>query len=434
MPRTLCLLACVLCGLALPIPQAGEPPAPAHRSISSIPVLKRYLAQSPYHMVHDTALIEGPYYRFTIRCNHGVYEALSIRELFRITREIDAVEHFNRQTTDPQHLVAMKDSATELAKGAGHAVTSPVDSATSAGSGAARSARGAGRFFARLFGRHAPEAPTDAPAEGIMGKERRRIAAQLGVDVYSTNPRLQLFLTDLAKQRLMGRLPVELGVLALPGGGLLSLSLAPSGPDAGTEALIRECTPDELRRTNALRYEKELLFDTADDGSPVRRLLRNPAFTPRRQTALCGQWIALGSAENLSAAIAFAADSPTPEIAAFRADQVELLSLIHQHMHRLRRLSVHGELLGAVTLDGEYVAAAPFDIARAEDPDAIAALEATVAGARREGARRCILFLPADAETAFVQLAKSRECLVLGNLLLDPRLPTAPVAAGGAQP
>ncbi len=391
-------------------------------SISTIPVLKYLLTPSKNYRIDPQVAIDGYYYKFTVHTPHGDYDVVSIRKLMQLCREIDVLEDFHKKNVDNQVWEGVKNSAIVIGKGVGRILIKPGDSLRAIGVGTGKTLRWTVGLLKMPF---AGKARLDADgndralgAKGPLGAERRRVAFELGIDVYTSNPTAYALIDEIAKKRSAGGLPIGLSIFALPGGSVFALSLTPIGHDQKTEEMIRDNSPDELLRSLRIYYHKQLQLDTSS-ASAVRTLLDNPNFSPREQAYLYRYLADMRDVAGHAEAVAFLAQTPSPQMASIVSGQVELLALLHRRARKLREFIPIRNTLGALAEDGTLCLVISNDIALYQD-DIETSLDLITGAAAKIGANSAEVWTTGQIPKLTQEAARRRGVACYENILMDP--------------
>jgi hypothetical protein len=392
--------------------------------LHSIPVLQTVLWESPNFEIDPVVEIDGYYYRFRVTSAHGEYRVTSVRKLIKRLHEIDVIEHFRENDEGGHILKGVGQSVVGVGKGLGNAVRHPGQTVKRIGQGTGRFFRAVGGIFAKPFRDEERLLASDGTDLALLGKgpgggERRLLAAELGLDVYTQNPHAQGLLKEVARQRMMGKLPVGAAVFALPGGAVFTLSLTPMGYEAATEDLIRIHSPAELKRELGIRYQKQFGLDYTDPDSAVARLLANPNYSPREQAYLWRYLTDLEELDGTADAFAFLAGVSTPAQASIVSTQVELLSLLHQRKVPLDRFVPVHNTLGGRGRNGRLCLVISIDTVRYQG-DVSKSLQRSINAARRVEAESIAIYSTGDIDRRSVQLAERMGVRVFQNILDDP--------------
>lgn len=399
----------------------GRDLPPETVSLSSIAILNKLSKENKYYTISDEVGVESPYYHFFVKAPHGDYNVLSIRGLLKVCHEIRVIEEY-RATDDGGDAW---DGAGEKLKGIGRGAVSIVKEPKESAKAFAR----AGGKLMRSIGRFLKKSKDNKASENVYAssKHAREFAAELGLDVYSSNPYVKILVDEVSTRRAKGSLGVSVGLFFLApiqGFGLLSNALTSNGLDPETETMIRNESPPELKLVLIDKYKKDLGFEYKKKGA-VKGLLDNPNYTPRDQAYLNLFFRRLGKpddrpgVEGLLNAIGHLGKVDTPDAATFATTQVELLSAYHQYAKDLTELVVVSEMLGAITEEKQLFLIIPHDVV-GNTTYMQKFLDKVVATSQAHGAKGIRLWFTGDVTGGFVSRSKSMGVKVKENVLLLP--------------
>ncbi|NNM01343.1 MAG: hypothetical protein HKO62_11375, partial [Gammaproteobacteria bacterium] len=199
------------------------------------------------------------------------------------------------------------------------------------------------------------------------GPHKRSAAAQLNVDVFSTNPYLQQVLDEIARMRSAGRLrnPVA------PAGLRPLVPAFGSGVfDAELKAIIKNNSVAEL---NAKL--ETALADMEVDKAVRLRFLGESAFSPTRRLYLISYLELLESTEQRGEVVKAGLAARTEADALAFVNAVRMLAYYHLRVTPLVRIVTTAGVIAAVDRGGQLLAALPVDyLAWTADTAAIARL------------------------------------------------------------
>ncbi len=166
---------------------------PAERPVAE--VLPLAMIVSPNHQVKDPVATDGYMDRFTVGSPFGTFEVTGHGALRKLLNELGAIAALREIKTSK----AFGDAVVNTAKGpfrfAKNLITNPVDTVTGI-------PKGAYKFMEEtVTGVTSERDPSDDPAykQALQVSGRKRaFAAELGVDVYSSNAVLQKELNSVA--------------------------------------------------------------------------------------------------------------------------------------------------------------------------------------------------------------------------------------------
>ncbi|MBV9491862.1 MAG: hypothetical protein JO069_19375 [Verrucomicrobia bacterium] len=254
-------------------PPAFESPGKvdAHRFLPSA------VFQSTRHRVSPEAFNDGLLNTYSVRNGRETFSVTGTTAFLERWQELRGIDQLRRVTGTQAFERALKQSAKETGASAEHLFTDPLASLR-------RAPEGAERFFGRigdaLRGDEGDES-RDGTLAGALGLSdaKRKLAAQLGVDVYSANETLQAELERVARAQALGGLALDVGSFFVTGAA--SVALTAVGISQTVEDLVRTSTPEELRRRN--RQQLLALGATEDVATAF---FEHAWYTPRDETVI----------------------------------------------------------------------------------------------------------------------------------------------------
>ena len=132
------------------------------------------------------------------------------------------------------------------------------------------------------------------PADPIVAAHKRNIAAQLGLDPYSSNPRVHDFLNTLAHARASGRSSAGTVSISLPRG--IETPVRGGRVQAEIRSLLARNTLAELATANG-----QTLGGMSIDANLVSAFLAHPHFSPSHRTSITQHLATLTSVANRGA-------------------------------------------------------------------------------------------------------------------------------------
>ncbi|PYI74549.1 MAG: hypothetical protein DMF04_12630, partial [Verrucomicrobia bacterium] len=184
---------------------------------------------------------------------------------------------------------------------------------------------------------------------------KRRVAIELGVDPYSSNPVLQHELNGIAKAAFAGGATFSLATL--PVGGAAGIGLATTEVSNSLNDALREKSPTDLKMLN-----RKYLSAMGVSENEAERFFSNAAFSPTAQTAFVFNLRSLDGVGNRPAFVKLAADkSSTESDAIFCVQTAALMSKIHKSEKPLGRIITIGDFPVCIAKDGTVVVALQWD-------------------------------------------------------------------------
>ena len=223
---------------------------------------------------------------------------------------------------------SLGSSLVAIPTGAWDLIKRPREGFKKVGEGAAKT----GERIADLFRRHPRSASQDSKAEdAYYGDEKRKLAADLKLDPYSSSPQVQEFLDRIASARAAGSLGVDLVSLALPVVGFMAVTTVRWRADV--ERLLRDKTPSELSEHNA-----RTLSDLGIPREIREAFLRQPNFSPRHKTMITTALKQMADVKHLGAVLEAAMLARDEVGALYHEQQAILLSHWHNEVAPLTSL------------------------------------------------------------------------------------------------
>jgi len=327
----------------------------ARPAIRMSDVLTSQQAQSVYHRVVDIEL-NGKFYNFRIDSEMGNYDITSLAMFRTRIQEIStlaqAISEFSRKDDNLSEEIRGQfsiraDSAIDI-------ISRPVESATNL----------AGQFADNLnetlsglpdnatntFGYHAQEL-----SDPVASMHKRNIASQWGLDVYSTNLRVQEFLNTVTKARSSGR--ISAGTPSLRSQINRPLKAADIEIEAYTAFLLKSKSVRELHQLN-----RSLFIDMKINDEIVEKFLQHPAFSPRHKTRIAHYLDSLQGVRNRSAFVEAASEVDSEVMALAFDESAMMLKYYHDKVAKLEKLFAGSEMLEAISKDGRIIYFVPIDL------------------------------------------------------------------------
>ena len=278
-------------------------------------VLPAKLLIGKRYRVEETVPTDGFLMKFSIQSDFGTFIARSPEMAETRIKEIDAMDRLEKVSKSDAFVAGLKASGREFGKQVGQLIDNPEETIKGIPEGVGRFfdrvGRGAKTGYQKLGdvkekekqtapppagpGAQLPGAPEKVQKKGAgmtveeaavraVGKttadafgyddQRRRIARELGVDPYSTNPVLTQMLDDIASAAFAGGLGISAFKAVVPAGMVISTTTTLSN-------WVWDMPPGDLKVQN----ERSLkAMGVSQD--QVDLLLRQPYFTLTLQTRL----------------------------------------------------------------------------------------------------------------------------------------------------
>jgi hypothetical protein len=321
---------------------------------SAAQLLPDALLQSPHHKVRPDVGLEGYLHVFEVESDFGLYRVVSRSLLEKRVHEICTLAGALRMKDDNQFLEGVAKSLEQTVNAPVRVLADPVGSAKAMGSGVAKTFKRIGM----LFKKRERGAQEDAGLKAaVFGAEKRKLAAELNLDVYTDNPKVQEFLDAVAGARGSGKLTVSLATMAIPGGVGVAVGVAKYR--GGVDDALRDLSPAELHERNA----KKLLAMGVHE-FVVKSFLDHGKLSPRHKTVLTTDLEALEGVGDRGKALEAVLDGVGDHVEGpqFYEDLTGMLVALHKEKRPLARLEAVEGLVVARAADGGFVLPLPVDL------------------------------------------------------------------------
>lgn len=322
-PRShLAVLAVLLAPLLLPAAAVAED-APAYEAPPQAvagDVLPATLMKGPHHSVRPKIGQDRLQHTYEIETDFGVYAVTSRRLVEIRAHEAEVLSRVTKMEGGSEFVRSLGKSLAAIPTGAVELVLDPADGFKKIGRGLSKT----GLRVRDLFtGGRTSNYEGSTGGNAFYGDEQRAMAAQLGLDVYSTNPQVRTFLREIGSARAAGSLGVDLASLALPVVGFAAVTTAKWQADV--TRLLRDKTPLELYRHNA-----RTLTELGIPRNTWEPFLRNPHLSPRHKTTITRSLTEMATVPGLAAVLAAATQTRDEVGALYHEQQAILLSHVHR--------------------------------------------------------------------------------------------------------
>ena len=342
------------------------------------------------YQVEDQVPTDGFLMKFTIRSDFGTFIARSPEMAEVRIKEIDALDRLEKVSQSDAFMAGLKASGREFGKQVGQLVDEPVETIKAVPAGVGRFfdrvARGAKTGYQKLGDVKEKEKQTAPPPPGrgaglpgesepggVVGEklsveeaavraagkttadafgyddQRRRIAKELGVDPYSTNPVLTQRLNDIAYAAFAG----GLGVTAFK--AVVPLSMVVSTTTMLSD-WVWDMPPGDLK----VRNERSLKAMGVSQ-EEVDLLLRQPYFTLTLQTRLVKALERMNKTAGRAGIMPLANTVTSFDQSRFVVEAMEMLAEYHEKTAPLKNIEKQAPFT-AKSGAGALVAAGPVDL------------------------------------------------------------------------
>ena len=314
------------------------------------PVLKasKYLPpklfKSKYHTVDEKIDTFGFTNRYRIHTEFFIADIQGDDTLRKRVQEAYALAAMEKIKKSSAFGKAAKNAAKAPFSFAKNLVTSPVETVASV-------PKGLWRYITRVgeMVQGSREEVEDNVGEELLGfsAAKRKLAYQLGVDVYSTNQALQSELNSVAWVAFSGGFVVNLAMTPVR---VLSLTKT----SHRMSKVLRDYSPEDLRKINRKKLQKIVPKKVL-----IKKFLKHPYYSPRHETVLVDALYTMKGTRSIDKFIYRANTAESLEDAYLFQRIAELLSEYHGNVSPIKKIVI-GPTRGlpmAVTKDNKLIMA-----------------------------------------------------------------------------
>jgi hypothetical protein len=304
--------------------------------------------------VEKIAQNDGLQNTYRIRAGLDEYEITGSTAAMEVLQEVRAIHQLRQISTTKAFTHGLKQSAKGTYQSGKEIVQDPVGTLK-------KVPQGASRFFGKVKGFFSDDeedvGQRTSPGEtvkGILGvdKAKRKLAARLGVDVYSRDQVLQNELDRVASAMAGGGVAFDIGTL--PIGEAVGIGLTVIGIQQTVDSLINDSSPISLRNWN----EENLIKLGANDDL-VFQFNNHPWYTLRQVTVITASLVSTKINPDLF--LESATKALTPADGRYFEQVAELLAAYSQKIAPLQGLRLQDGLLCAVDKNGVLVVPVSLD-------------------------------------------------------------------------
>ena len=274
---------------------------------------------------------------YLIITNYGLFPGLG-DDMVRIRiQEFAAIAQMEEMKKSGQFATAAKNATKSPLVAAGNLITNPVDTVIGIPQGVWRYATRASEM---VRGRRGEMEDSVAKELIGFGGTKRKLAGQLGVDVYSSNPILQKNLNSLAWAAHAGGTMITVGFVAIRAASTVSsLSVMGASRVEGLNKMLLDNSPEDLRKRNRQQLAKMGL-----NGNEIDIFLRNPWYSPRHRTVLVEELAGMKKTKNRKKFITLATTAESEQDAFFFQRIAQLLRGYHETQSPISEIDLIGSL------------------------------------------------------------------------------------------
>lgn len=342
-------------------------------------ILPRELISGPHYQVREKVVSYGYMHNYVVDSDYGVFEVTGDSALRKLVKEIGAIAALQEVKKSEAYINGVRKAAAKPVEFGVSLITEPVDTVSGVPKGVAA-------LFQNVKTSLTTQASKseDSKVEQVMSvsSNKRQLARQLGVDVYSSNKVLQKELNSLAWATSLGSLTVSAALAPVGGPAVAAVSVTRTAQEL--KDLVSEYPPQKLRQINQQKLETM--------GVPqdlITRFLDLPIYTPTQHTAIVGSLEILSKAKGRDAFLRYALSADSEESADFFMYIAQIMSGYNAKVDPIQEISVYEPLVFARSSNGTVIMPLPLDYAfwteRASRriPDAISSHKAVNPGSKK---------------------------------------------------
>ncbi|MBW2244004.1 MAG: hypothetical protein JRH01_18645 [Deltaproteobacteria bacterium] len=324
------------------------------RKMHSPSFLPAELQKSDVHEVKGRVFTEGYMHEYRVASPYGEFGASGDAMLRRLVRELHAIKAMEEVSGTE----AFADATVEVLKSPYAALkalaTDPVATVSGVPKGIGRVFEGIGESLA---GDESEYEDNEVEALLTLSKFKRQYSAELGIDVYSSNPVVQTELNRIGWSAAIGNFTPS--ILTMPiSGPVIVVAKSLDWVDALNDALV-EKAPSALRVDNTEYLEKMGI-----DEALITRFLDHPLYSPRHETVIVYALHGMEGVRGREHILRLALDAES-EVQALSFQQLaEMLAGYHRERSPIVEIRPFRNLVVSKTKNGNLVVMAPLDEGR----------------------------------------------------------------------
>lgn len=313
-------------------------------------ILNKEAVTGPNYRIVDPVVGDGYMLRWTVASDFGTFEVVGDGALRKLLSEIRAIAELQKVSKGKEFAKGLAGAAKAPFALVKSLVTHPVDTVTGIPKGMYQIVEDVGTSATTT---RDPSEDSKLAQALKMSSFKREIAAQLGVDVYSSNKVLQKQLNSVAWAATLGDWAFSVAMLpaGAAGSAVSNIRLVNS-----VKNVLQQEPPARVRNINNEKLEKMGIPEDLR-----KRFLDHPAFTPRHDTIIAANLEALAGVAGRDAFLNLAVTAEDEEGANIYMAMAQILRGYHETVARLTALSPVGRLTVAQTRDGQVLIPLPVD-------------------------------------------------------------------------
>lgn len=322
------------------------------------------------HAAHYTVATkiknDGAMNRFSISSDIQILDVYGNQMMTERTHEIDAIVALREIKQGDAFSNGLKAAANAPIALTRNLITDPVGTLGAVPGGISNFLQDVGAAISGVGKNNRPE--DDSVVKDLIGfnSVKRRLAAELGVDPYSTNSVLQQELNDVAWSMFAGGAPIEVAMMAAPMAASLSVKIADSSQG--------EQHDWKLAPSTLLHAAEKAAMDMGLNEEETNALVRHPVCSPRHVSVTVSAMALLDGVAGRDEFLRHAGKAATEDDCQNNMQTAKLIYMYHTNEQPLTTLlyrqgSVMGEDVTGVTvspLRADYLAWTEANAARFE--------------------------------------------------------------------
>jgi hypothetical protein len=337
---------------SLPATAASEYEAPEPRTIED--ALPPELRDVPHGRIEEPVQHDGYMHSYTVDTDFGVYLAHGDTMYRRLRLELVAIADMRARYATK---VAVESAVKVVIKpihAVGRLASDPLDTLAGMPRGVYRLMESSVTGMFRESGQY-----EDSDFKNLVqvAAYKRRIAAHYDVDVYSSNPILQLELDRIAWASLAGY-TTTFAMLIVPVPNPLPLAIISLNSVEVLNRVLEERGPDDLRILNRRQLRSMGIKDDL-----AEKFLDHPYYSPRHQTIIVACLGTLSETKRRDRFLTAALNALSEEEAFFYQQASELLQAYNRDESPIAEITILGRIPLGRTKDRSAIFPAPIDYA-----------------------------------------------------------------------
>lgn len=286
--------------------------------------------EGPGYRIDSTVPVSGFEGQFTLKTDLGDVKADGTDLLQQRVNEVAAADKLEKMSSSDVFVAALAKSTSQSVEAVGRAVTHPVDTLEGVPAGL-------GRFFGGIR-KDVSDTVSDGNASSVtesmgVGKARRQLAHQVGVDPYTTNPVVSSRLDSLSKAAFAGGVSLDVAFAVVTAGAATAISFTKT-----VSELAWQLPPEDIRARNQANLAALDVSQSTSDA-----LLNNRTYTPTLALAFVEALKALGVKNGANDFTQLASGAVTEVEARFYVNQLRMAGA-YKKQARIEKLEVAGKV------------------------------------------------------------------------------------------